>query len=375
MQRSLVPVLVHSGPFRERHRRTRSQRLRGTSVALLAAAMHKFVSRHFGLIRFLAIGVIVSLAGSALSTHIASKLLVDVELIGASESETPEQEPGELDEEDVDERQAVANERALESMADKGTYKQRSSDEITAHNIFCPTCVPVEAEPVLASAIGSQTTGEQQSSLQLQLLATMESDDPAWSMATIRDLDNNMLGPYTANEQLRPGVTILAVERGRVIILNQGRREFIALGVTPPPAPVVKPTPAKPKSESKPGSSVAIEGAEQAINCSSEHACTDDRKIVEQLMQSPQQLMTQARMFPVTKDGETAGFRVSGVRKGSLATMLGLENGDVVSEVNGNKLASIDDALAMVQKLRRANHLSVTVERGGAVITKEISIK
>jgi general secretion pathway protein C len=92
-------------------------------------------------------------------------------------------------------------------------------------------------------------------------------------------------------------------------------------------------------------------------------------------MRNPQQLMTQARMYPVTKDGETAGFRVSGVRNGSLATMIGLKNGDVVSEINGSKLGTIDDALAMYQKLRRASHLSVTVERGGAVITKEISIK
>jgi general secretion pathway protein C len=258
-------------------------------------------------------------------------------------------------------------------MADKGTYKQRSSDEIVGNNIFCPTCVPAEAEPVLANAIGPQGSGELASSLPLQLLATMESDDPAWSMATIRDLESNMLGPYTANEQLRPGVTILAVERGRVIILNQGRREYLAMGATPPPPAPVKPAPAQAASESKPG--VAIEGAEQAINCSSEHACTVDRKFVEQLMQSPQQLMTQARMFPVTKDGETAGFRMSGVRKGSLATLLGLKNGDVVSEINGSKLGSIDDALAMYQKLRRANHLSVTVERAGAVITKEISIE
>jgi general secretion pathway protein C len=349
----------------------------GTCIAQLGAAMQRFLSRHFGLVRFLAVSVIVALAGSALSTHIASKLLVDLELIGSETHDaSPEQDPDEADEDAVDERQVAANTRALESMADKGTYKQRSSDEIVGANIFCPTCVPAEAEPVLANAIGSQATGELLSSLPLQLLATMESDDPAWSMATIRDLDNNMLGPYTANEQLRPGVTILAVERGRVIILNQGRREYIALGVTPAPPAPVKPAPAeKSKSPSKPGSSVAIEGAEQAINCSSENACTVDRKFVEQLMQSPQQLMTQARMFPVTKDGETAGFRVSGVRKGSLATLLGLKNGDVVSEINGSKLGTIDDALAMYQKLRRANHLSVTVERGGAVLTKEISIK
>jgi type II secretion system protein C len=346
----------------------------------LNIVMHRLVSRHFGLVRFLAIGTIVSFAGSALSTHVVSKLLVDVSLIGSEGDAESAPEPEELDEEELDERQAAVNARALESMADKSTYKQRSADAIVGDNIFCPTCVPADAEPVLAANAmgGAQVPGEVASSLPLQLLATMESDDPAWSMATIHHLDTNVLGPYTANEQLRPGVTILAVERGRVIILNQGRREYIALGATPPPvAPAAsKPAPAaEDPSASKPGNSVAIAGAEEAINCSSENACTVDRKFVEQLMQSPQQLMSQARMFPVTKDGETAGFRVSGVRKGSLATLLGLKNGDVVSEINGSKLGSIDDALAMYQKLRRASHLSVTVERGGAVITKEISIK
>ncbi len=345
------------------------------SVARLPGVMVRLASRHFGLIKFIAASVVVSFAGSALSTHIASKLLLDTSLI-ASEAD-PEPTAEDLEEDEADEAQAAVNAKALESMADKGTYKRRSAEAIVDQNVFCPTCVIAEAEPLLADASGMQAVnGELASTLPLQLLATMESDDPAWSMATIRDLESNMLAPYTANEQLRPGVTILAVERGRVVILNQGRREFIALGVTPPPAPVAKPKPAAPaESPSKPGNSVAIDGAEQAINCSSENACTVDRRFVEQLMQSPQQLMTQARMFPVTKDGETAGFRLSGVRKGSLATLLGLENGDVVSEVNGNKLGSIDDALAMVQKLRRANHLSVTVERGGAVITKEISIQ
>ena len=80
-------------------------------------------------------------------------------------------------------------------------------------------------------------------------------------------------------------------------------------------------------------------------------------------------------MYPVTRDGQPGGFRVARVKKGSLATMIGLKNGDVISEINGSKLGSIDEALGLYQKLRRASHLSVIVERGGAVITKEISIK
>jgi general secretion pathway protein C len=335
--------------------------------------------RRFGLVEFCSVGLIVFFAGSALTTHVTSKLLLDVSDVDASETAEPDEQ---LDEEDEAEAKAAAalaqqDARALASMADKQTHKDRAASTIVDNNVFCPTCIPAEAQPVLASAGGSVIVpGEIASTLPLQLLATMESDDPAWSMATIRDVETNALGPYTANEQLRPGVTILAVERGRVVLLNHGQREFIMLGAQPPPPAPSKPKPTEAEAPaSKPGKSVAIEGAEQAISCSSDNACTVERKFVDELLQNPAQLMTQARMYPVTKDGETAGFRVSGVKSGSLATLLGLKNGDVVSEINGSKLGSIDDAMAMYQKLRRANHLSVTVERGGAVITKEISIK
>lgn len=346
--------------------------------------MLRVLSRHFGLVKFAGVGLVVFFAGSALTTHFTSKFLLDVSSVAKAATEADE-DPFAGDQ-DEDEAATLANaavrvnERALAGMASKSTRKQQSAEGIVAANIFCPTCTPAVAEdqPLLASADPFGTTiGEVQSSLPLMLLATMESDDPMWSMATIHDVESHRVGPYTANEQVRPGVTILAVERGRVVLLNQGRREFISLGAEPAKPAATQPAAAQPAAErgARPGASVGIEGADKAISCASENSCTVERAFVEKLMANPNQLMSQARMFPVTKDGETQGFRVSGIRNGSLAMLLGLKNGDVVSEINGAKLGTIDDALAMYQKLRRANHLSVTVERGGAVINKEISIK
>lgn len=339
----------------------------------------RLASRHAGLIKFAAVAVVVFFAGSALTTHLVSKVLHDVS-VESSEGEAEAEQDAEADEDEADGKApAKSSTPKSPTLASKATYKQASADAIVNNNLFCPTCVPVEPseQPVLASAGGlpGVGAGEVRSALPLQLLATMESDDPLWSMATIRDMDDNSLAPYTANEQVRPGVTILAVERGRVVLLNQGRREYIDMGsepAKPAPTPAAKPA-EEPKA--KGGKSVAIEGAEQAINCSDENNCTVERQFVDKLLANPAQLITQARMFPVSKDGENAGFRVSGVRSGSLAKLIGLQNGDVVSEINGHKLGSLDEAMAMYQKLRRASHLSVTVERGGALIHKEIAIK
>jgi type II secretion system protein C len=346
--------------------------------------MNRLMSRHFGVVKFLGIGLVTFFAGSALTTHFTTKLLLDVSSIAeASESDEsdPEFDPEQEDAEEAEAKALAAqqmNDKALAGMAGKGTRKQQTADGIVGANIFCPTCIPIGDQPIepVLLADGSMQVGEVQSALPLLLLATMESDDPLWSMATIQDTENNRLGPFTANESIRPGVTILAVERGKVILLNNGRREFITAGVVPVAKPVAAAKPgAESKPDAKPGKSVAIEGADEAVDCANENSCTVDRAFVDKMLANPTQLMTQAKMFPVTKDGETAGFRVSGIKTGSLATMIGLKNGDVVSEINGAKLGNIDDALAMYQKLRRASHLSVTVERAGAVISKEISIK
>jgi general secretion pathway protein C len=337
--------------------------------------------RHAELIKFLALGTVVYFGGSALTTHIVSKLLHDVSsevAVDEALADADEAEDDEVAAPGSASQPSKPNASKPAPLAGKASYKQASASTIVDHNVFCPSCTSTDqAEaPLLADAGGEgpATSGEVRSSLPLQLLATMESDDPLWSMATIRDLDGDALAPYVANEQIRPGVTLLAVERGRVVLLNQGRREFIELGAAPPPPPPATSKPAaKPKEEAP--SKIAIAGAEDAIACTDEHTCTVERAFVDKLLATPQQLMTQARMAPVVKDGETAGFRVSGIKKGSLATLLGLENGDVVSEINGQRLGNIDDAIAMYQKLRRASHLSVTVERGGALIHKEISIK
>lgn len=344
------------------------------------SGMQRLLTRHFGLVKVFGIGLAVFFAGSAVTHYAANKLLLDVEGIASVDEDGGDDEDQDEVDEDQDEAMAKArarlNARGLAAMADTSTRKQNSADAIVSANVFCPTCSPAEEVALEPGVALASTVGEVPSQLPLQLLATMESDDPAWSMATIRDLESNALGPFATNEQVRPGVTILSVERGRVVLLNAGRREYITTDEAPPPPQQSKPAP-KPRSrsKSKSGSTVAIDGADQAINCSSENACTVERAFVDQLISNPTQLMTQARMYPVSKDGENAGFRVSRIRSGSLATMIGLKNNDVITEVNGAKLGTIDEALAMYQKLRRASHLSVTVERGGAIITKEISIK
>ena len=55
--------------------------------------------------------------------------------------------------------------------------------------------------------------------------------------------------------------------------------------------------------------------------------------------------------------------------------LIGLQNGDVISAINGLEMTSPDKALEVYTKLKSASHLSVGLERNGQKITKDYSIR
>ena len=82
-----------------------------------------------------------------------------------------------------------------------------------------------------------------------------------------------------------------------------------------------------------------------------------------------------ARIVPETKDGKSAGFRLFSVKPDGPFAKIGLQNGDVISAINGLEMTSPDKALRSTRSSRRANHLSVGLERNGQKITKDYNIR
>src|SRR5690606_4083027 len=158
---------------------------------------------------------------------------------------------------------------------------------------------------------------------------------------------------------------------GRVVFRNGAQMEYIELGAEPPAgSPTASTAPTMPEPIKDPSAnSREIEGAAEAIPCDAEFtSCMVDRSIVEQPLANPAQLTKQARIVPAVRDGETKGYKFYGIRPGSLPKLLGMKNGDLLTSVNGHQLESLDQAMDLYNKLRRASHLSVTIERKGQSI-------
>lgn len=308
-------------------------------------------------------------AGSALTNAAASRLLVSDDALASVDHIKIDRAPSSSDK--VDPKQAKRAELLDAALASQSkSALQQRLDRITENNIFCPACQPTVADETLAP--GTPTIAPTE--LPLALLATMESDDPLLSMATIHDVERSVTGVYGLNEAIRTGVFVAGIRRGQVILRSAGGTAILDLAETDEPKKKKKRKNKKKKKRKRKRSSREIEGAREAIDCK-KNACTIDRKFVEKLMANPSLLARQAKFRPAVKDGKTRGFRVLRVRRGTLPQLLGLKNGDTLLAVNGSDLNSMDRAMSLYTKLRRASELSLTVERKGKVIEKQISIR
>ncbi len=346
--------------------------------------MEALFKKYFWVVQGIGLAVIAGLAASAVVTQLGTMYALDTHG-SASSDEDADTDGEEADEDDpAPVKKRPASLSTFNQASTLASSKRKTAEDVQRHNIFCPSCVPEVEDAPLAEApveLGGRPDGiqpgEVKSSLALQLLATMESNLPDLSLATIYDADVQISGAYRRGDAIRSGVVVVGVDSGLVHLRNGAQLEYLSVdddGVAPA-RPTATTTPKDGDEKPKKPSKYAIDGAEDAINCPDENTCVVERAFVEQLMSNPAMLAKQARIVPSQRDGETQGFKFYGIRRGSLPKLLGLKNGDMLTEVNGEEIRSVDKAMSLAMKLRRASNLSVTLVRKGKPITKEIQIQ
>lgn len=209
------------------------------------------------------------------------------------------------------------------------------------------------------------------SGLRQKLLGTLVASDPEWSFASIQDMTSQKSSTYMVNDQI-DGATVLEIERARVIILNNGRKEFIDAtggdGVGAPVAmvPAVPTTTNTAPPADKPGDGVRPTG---------ENSYDVDRGEVDKTLSNLNQVAMQARIVPAFKDGVAQGFKLFSIRPNSIYSKIGVQNGDVIKRINGLDLNSPEKALEVYTKLKDSNRIDLELERNGTTIRKTYNIR
>lgn len=197
--------------------------------------------------------------------------------------------------------------------------------------------------------------------LPLTLLGTVASYEPANSWASIEERDTHVTRVVRVNDEIRPGATVLRIERRRVVLMENGAQRELALAEDDPalggpggPAALSRRRAAVPprRAGASPG---AFPGGTPT---DPSQAANDDPAS----LRNPATLFSQARILPKYENGAMVGVQVSAIKPGSLFESIGIKNGCVIKELNGIKIDSPEQSAKILLEFVDAKRFDIVVD-------------
>ncbi len=100
-----------------------------------------------------------------------------------------------------------------------------------------------------------------------------------------------------------------------------------------------------------------------------------NRRKVDQTLENPEQILTDARLLPNIQNGKQEGFKMLEVKPGGLYESLGLKNGDILLRVNDLEISNPEVAIQAMTALKGMNRVNLDIMRDGAKFSMSYEIK
>lgn len=220
------------------------------------------------------------------------------------------------------------------------------------------------------------------SDLPLKLIGTIYGGTPQTGIAIVENTQKNSTASFLVGDMIVGSAKMLEVQRERIVIDNNGRREFVDLE-----------KPELVRSTRKRGAVVA--GQDGGSMADSPIATAPppeqykedgfERKGGDIVMSSSyrekmlttdfSKVLQDAKATPNVAEGELKGFSLEKIRQDSIWQKAGFQNGDVVQEINGIPLSDAAQAIKLLQSLRNEKEIEVRLQRSGGSKTLNLNVR
>jgi type II secretion system protein C len=221
----------------------------------------------------------------------------------------------------------------------------------------------------------------EETTLALDLVGTMVAAKPSESMATMQVEGANKIA-WIGSEFLNGKAKIIKIAPRHVVIQEESKYTVVSLwakapkpgrpGVRPSARPSLnKPISGRAKpSRPKAGPSLSdrtqrTTRIREGVKKTGAYDYQVSRSMIDEELKDMGRLQSEARVVPHYKNQKYEGFKLVGVRPGSLYRALGIRSGDVIKSVNGTVIDNPGKALELFNQLQNSSNISIDVERRG----------
>jgi general secretion pathway protein C len=257
-----------------------------------------------------------------------------------------------------------------------------SADAILARNPFDHVTGPLVAPPAPTTADGTPAGALDTSDPWnaptcegVDVDAVAASDDADWSFAAVSGSDKKAHLLRRGGEVAGKKVFFIGWDR---LWLASGDSlcqalVFGAKKAPPPAAPIASPVSSSPRPRS--GAKPLDPDLRKGIQAVSATEFNIDRSVVDRILENQSELMRQAKIIPVQENGRTVGVRLLGIRPDTLLGVLVMQDTDRLQTINGFEVANPEKALEAYARLRTADKLTISVNRGGKNMNLDYNIR
>lgn len=230
---------------------------------------------------------------------------------------------------------------------DKQT-QQNNFKQLTSANVF----------GVSEKAVAPKQSKAPETRLNLTLKGVLASTPMDMASAIIAQGKKGKEEIYGIGDKMPGGVTIKEIHPEYVVLERGGRLETLKLQKISGVAGFNSATKANLKTGKSSGSPAATL-----------------KDIRSNILKNPTSFGEYALPVVVKENGKQVGYRLKPQQKGQMLSELGIQDGDVITQINGVKLDNQQNGISALRKLSTAKNLNIVVKRNGAEIPLNISLQ
>lgn len=210
---------------------------------------------------------------------------------------------------------------------------------ITERNLFFSTLKAISDKQL---EDGFFVSGQELASFDLK--GTVAGDN-SFGFIIIEERGKNKQRLYRLGDMIG-SAKLIKITRNTAVIRSEGREIQLKIKATPE-SPLLSRPPIRETTPPLPGA-VSMSKQEVAENLS-------DLKAI----------MSQAVMRPFFAEGVQEGYIISNIIPNSLYHKLGLQNGDIIIDVNSKRMQSADDIVQLVNLMQSGSNIALSLKRKG----------
>jgi len=223
---------------------------------------------------------------------------------------------------------------------------------------------------ISANLAASAPAGEnlEETELPLKLWGTIASDNAELAWASIEEVGAKTSSAFRVGDQIQ-NATVVGIERRRVVLLENGNRRALSLdddaasSSDPTPRVAASATRSRDSRSRRKSSAAARKSVRDRTRQISEDRRESEEEQAEAGASNPAALYSQARILPkVDEDGQLAGLEISAIKAGSVFEQAGIEDGEVITEIDGVPISNIG---------KNSQVMSLLADQGGVSLTLE----